>query len=161
MSTWRMRVGALLVIRWFTDQSRTSHCPARARLAGYVHVLYRRSSPHASYVHLARRSLPIPVVAACHCSGLTALVLQYALGFQPSPRFLESPCLYACVGLIAVSNYHESHASSEPIEPYLLPAFILVLLSWLHTKEPAAGWVVAVFMCVIAAAAGDCGGEWS
>lgn len=55
-----------------------------------------------------------------------------------------------CVRFVAVSDYAKKQAAEEAIEPYVLPSLVLVLLAWLHAKQPAAGGIVVVFMCMVA-----------
>lgn len=79
------------------------------------------------------------------------LLLQDALGLEPSPGLLKSPGLYARIGLVAPRHSRESQAAKEAPEPDLLPALGLVLAGG-DAEEPTGRGVVVVAVGVRVAA---------
>jgi len=84
-------------------------------------------------------------------SFLIVGVLQDPLRLQPSPGLFQSPCLYAGVRLVAVSNNTKGQSAVEAVKPNILPALLLVLLARLHAEQPAARSIVVVFVRMVAA----------
>lgn len=80
--------------------------------------------------------LPVPMFVCCHHVSTAGLLAKWR-------------AVVPCVRLVAVSDYAKKQAAEEAIEPYVLPPLILILLPWLHAKQPAAGGIVMVFMCMV------------
>lgn len=136
--------------------------------------LYAASLGHMSGLSRCKH-IPFSLPLQFH-SCLLLRVLQDTLSFQSSPRLLQCPGLDAaqgqyspelaswlscipCIRLEPVSHNTKSNGPIEPIEPHLLPTFILILLTGLHTKQPAGRGIIVVLVRVVGLSdlgRGDC-----
>ena len=81
--------------------------------------------------------------------------------FQAIPSQHHPKAHLPGIRLVAIPHHAESQTSEEAIEPHILPSLLLVAFAGLHTEQPATGWIVVVFMDMVAGAADGGGGEAS